>query len=333
MPLTALALFLGAATASALTPATHWRPQSVPTLPPISQAAARPKEVLPLVRRLAVASLALSTASRPAIAAAAKATVPFTLLGRTSSALFPIQNLSLLSWSLLVILPRWQQTKVLALVAPVIHSVLYALLLVHAVRFPVPGLAVSFSSLEGIMPAFSLPDGAFTGWLHYCVFDPLVGYGIVLDADQQRIPHLLCVPCLVMTLFAGPVGFLSYLSLRTAVLVLRRQGVLKPGAKRLMRPKLVHQPASAGKAGLTPTSQASNRDVDADLGRVDASQRDANAAKVMNVLFTGGDEEAWAPGQQDEQGPEAKNVQRAMDALWSSGPSFGDDEEQASGSK
>jgi hypothetical protein len=218
------------------------------------------------------------------------------------------------------------------------HSVLYALLLVHTIRHPVPGIVVSFSSLEGIMPAFSLPDGAFTGWLHYCVFDPLVGLGIVLDADQQRIPHLLCVPCLMMTLFAGPVGFLSYLSLRTAVLMLRKLGVLRPGAKRLMRPKAMMKldpPASEGKAGLA-TSRASNKDVDAASGRVDASQMDANAAKVMDALFTaGGEEDAWSASQAavDEPSKQAKNVEKAIDALWSSGPSFGDDEEEAGMSK
>ena len=110
------------------------------------------------------------------------------------------------------------------------------------------------------MPGFAIPDGAFAGWLHYCVFDPLVGLGIVLDAKQQQVPHLLCVPCaavsrihrptleartpshyntslhlhcacrscLFLTLFAGPMGFLAYLVLRTATLTLRKQPVPPP---------------------------------------------------------------------------------------------------------
>ena len=35
------------------------------------------------------------------------------------------------------------------------------------------------------------------------------------------MPHLLCVPCLAATAFMGPVGFLSYLILRSIVRVWR----------------------------------------------------------------------------------------------------------------
>ena len=55
-----------------------------------------------------------------------------------------------------------------------------------------------------------------------CVFDPLVGLGIVLDAKQNRVPHLLCVIPLLLTMLAGPVGFMSYLLVRTATLGLRK---------------------------------------------------------------------------------------------------------------
>ena len=81
-----------------------------------------------------------------------------------------------------------------------------------------------------------------------------MGLGIVLDADQQRVPHPLCVPCLMMTLLAGPVGFLTYLGLRTAILVLRQQGVLRPGAKQLMRPKVKVVPSAKPSR---PTSEGS----------------------------------------------------------------------------
>ena len=101
--------------------------------------------------------------------------IPFELFGKASSELFAIQNLSLLSWALYIFLPRWKMTPPLALIAPAIFSVLYGKLLVHMVQNPVPGLTVDFSSLEGIMPGFTIPDGAFAGWLHYCTFDPLVG--------------------------------------------------------------------------------------------------------------------------------------------------------------
>ena len=162
-------------------------------------------------------------ARHPEVESIAKAAaVPFLLFGKTSSQLFPVQNLALLSWLLYLLLPRWKLTPVLALIAPTVHSLLYGNVMLHMIQNPVPGTSVSFSSLEGIMKMQMLPDGAFAGWLHYCTFDPLVGLAIVLDAKRVRVPHLLCVPCIVATAFMGPVGFLSYLLLRTLVMQKRR---------------------------------------------------------------------------------------------------------------
>ena len=197
--------------------------------------------------------------TRPALAAK-PAVVPFTLMGLTSSALFPVQNAALMSWLLLLFFPGWKYTKSLVLVAPSALGLLYGALMVrgscltltptpldlsaavhsnsdlvlvpycaqsHLMQHPIPGSSISFSSLEGIMRGFAFADGAFAGWLHYCVFDPLVGLGIVLDARNKRVPHLLCVPPLILTCLAGPIGFLSYLLVRTVVLTLRSRGVLK----------------------------------------------------------------------------------------------------------
>ena len=109
------------------------------------------------------AALAINVANSPAVAAAKQATVPFSLLGMTSFELFPIQNLSLLTWVLLLFLPRWKLTPKLALISPIVHSMLYSKLLVHLVKFPAPGLSVDFTSLKGVMGGFSIPDGVFAG--------------------------------------------------------------------------------------------------------------------------------------------------------------------------
>ena len=96
-----------------------------------------------------------------------------------SRPLCPARPLTSPLWCLMPALALIAATvPVLALIAPLVHSALYGCLLVHCVQHPAPGLKVSFSSLEGIMPGFTLPDGAFAGWLHYCTFDPLVGLGI-----------------------------------------------------------------------------------------------------------------------------------------------------------
>ena len=189
-------------------------PKKLPTLRSSRDTPAKFRKSLP---RVAVAGAIASFAPRAASAAVAAAP-PFLLFGRTSAQLFPIQNFGLPTWLLLYFAPRWRLTKYVALIPPLIFSALYSLVLVHCVRNPTPGLSVDFTSLEGIMRGFTIADGAFAGWLHYLVFDPLVGLGIVLDAKSVGIPHLLCVPCLLLTMFAGPMGFLSYFLLRTGYL-------------------------------------------------------------------------------------------------------------------
>ena len=51
------------------------------------------------------------------------------------------------------------------------------------------------------------------GWVHYLAFDLFVGSWEVRDAQRLGIPHLLVVPCLVLTFLFGPVGLLLYLGL------------------------------------------------------------------------------------------------------------------------
>lgn len=208
--------------ASALQP----RPRA---LPPSLQ----PRALPPARTALAAAPALLLLGATPAFAKGAA--VPFTLLGRSSAALFPLQNLALLPWALYVFRPRWKRTKQLALVSPLVHAALYTLLLLHLAANPV-GPPVDFSSLKGVMSIFASADGAFAGWLHYVVFDPLVGLGIVLDAKAQRVKHWLCVPCLALTCLAGPAGFLAYMALRTATLALRAQGIATRAGVKYTRP-------------------------------------------------------------------------------------------------
>lgn len=141
----------------------------------------------------------------------------FTLLGKSAFDLFPVSNLSLVSWITMILFPRWSKTPQLALVAPVLLSMLYGVAIVHVLRYPPPGAsAADFSSLAGLVNAFSNPDGVFAGWLHYCVTDPLVGLAISLDAKRLKVGRVFLVPCLLLTLLFGPLGFLSWMVVRTA---------------------------------------------------------------------------------------------------------------------
>lgn len=160
----------------------------------------------------------------PSVPQASAAAEPFQFIGKTSAELFPLSNVSLLTWILLLVFPSWQYTKYAALAAPVINALLYAATLTYLLTHPAEDApAIDFSSLSGIVTAFRNPDGVLAGWLHYCCFDPLVGLGEVLDSQEQKVPHIFVVPCLLLTLLFGPVGFLSYITVRTVIVATREE--------------------------------------------------------------------------------------------------------------
>jgi hypothetical protein len=64
------------------------------------------------------------------------------------------------------------------------------------------------------MVAFSAPHIAVAGWIHLLVFDLFVGAWETRDAQRRGVPHLLLVPCLIVTLMIGPVGLLLYVLVR-----------------------------------------------------------------------------------------------------------------------
>ena len=72
-----------------------------------------------------------------------------------------------------------------------------------------------FSSLAGVAALFREPWLLLAGWVHYLAFDMLVGNWEVRDARSRGIPHLLVVPCLVLTFLFGPAGWLLYTGVRS----------------------------------------------------------------------------------------------------------------------
>ena len=122
---------------------------------------------------------------------------------------FGIANLAVLpAWLLLAFAPRWKWTERLVLsgVWSLAMSVVYLLLVVRWM----PGANGGFSSLEQVR-SFFMSDGLLlAGWTHYLAFDLLIGVFEVRQAREHSIPHLLVVPCLALTLYLGPIGFLLF---------------------------------------------------------------------------------------------------------------------------
>ena len=130
-------------------------------------------------------------------------------------ALFQLTGpMAILGWLALVLAPFAPRLTdaIATLVIPALLSVSYtALILVH--WSDAPG---GFDSLANVMLLFTNPAVALAGWVHYLAFALFVGAWITRTARAERIPHLLILPCLVLTFLFGPAGFLAFTALRAA---------------------------------------------------------------------------------------------------------------------
>ncbi|MFT4525359.1 MAG: hypothetical protein ACI9FU_000034 [Granulosicoccus sp.] len=130
----------------------------------------------------------------------------------TFAILYKVANASVIpAWLLLVLLPKHRITKFVAhsYLYPVLLGLLYVWLLVTSF-----GGEGGMDTLANLKLSFGRDEILILGWVHYLVFDLFIGAWIVRDARQNSINHLMTVPCLLLTLFVGPVGLLSYLGLR-----------------------------------------------------------------------------------------------------------------------
>jgi len=122
-------------------------------------------------------------------------------------------------------LPRWKWTPALTLVAPVFHAVLYTsgMILLNLHQTASGDEAIDLTSYHGVVTMFTNPNVVFVGWVHYVVFDCLVGRMMVMDSVQLGASitfHILVVvPSLLLTLMAGPMGWLTYMGFRQIFLI------------------------------------------------------------------------------------------------------------------
>jgi ABA4-like protein len=131
----------------------------------------------------------------------------------TPNQLFSIVNpIALLSWLLLVILPgrKWVTEVVTGFAIPAMLATVYSAIIVT--NFV--GSSGGFSSLPDVALLFSNPWLLLAGWTHYLAFDLLVGTWETRDARERGVPHLLVVPCLILTFLFGPAGWLAYQGVR-----------------------------------------------------------------------------------------------------------------------
>lgn len=131
----------------------------------------------------------------------------------TPEQVFSIVNLiATAGWILLLILPRqrWVTDIVTSVALPLLFAIIYVAIV--ATTFGrTPG---GFSTLAAVTTLFSNSWALLAGWIHYLAFDLLIGTWEARDARERGVPHLLLVPCLLLTFLFGPAGWLLYRGVR-----------------------------------------------------------------------------------------------------------------------
>jgi ABA4-like protein len=130
----------------------------------------------------------------------------------TPDHVFSLANLLALSgWILLIALPRqrWVANVAVWAISGVLAAGYVLIVATHWI-----GSSGGFSSLPDVAALFANPWLLLAGWIHYLAFDLFVGSWEVRDARERGVPHLMVVPCLVMTFLFGPAGWLLYAAVR-----------------------------------------------------------------------------------------------------------------------
>lgn len=115
-------------------------------------------------------------------------------------------------WLLLIAAPNWRWTETLSFIAALILLVAGAWFTYTCLRWGHEGGNVL--SFDGLKNLFRSPEMLLAGWLNYLSFCLLVGVWMVHDAIDNNIGRIWQIPCLILTLLAGPTGLVLYLLLR-----------------------------------------------------------------------------------------------------------------------
>ena len=113
-----------------------------------------------------------------------------------------------LAWLLLILLPgrAWVTRAVAGFAVPAALAAVYVVLI--AVHWG--GSQGGYSTLAAVAQLFADPWVLLAGWIHYLCFDTLIASWEVKDARGRGLPHLVVVPCLLLTFTFGPAGWLLY---------------------------------------------------------------------------------------------------------------------------
>jgi ABA DEFICIENT 4-like len=118
-------------------------------------------------------------------------------------------------WLFLIFVPRKRYTQVIAgAIGPLVLAAIYLTLIFLNIQ----GAEGGFGSLADVAMLFQKRELLLAGWIHYLAFDLFIGAWEVRDSQHHGIPHLVVIPCLIMTFMLGPIGLLFYFAIRSAKL-------------------------------------------------------------------------------------------------------------------
>ena len=124
--------------------------------------------------------------------------------------------LAMIGWVILATLPLHPYKRhahlAAGIILPAALSIGYLLLIATHLH----GAEGGFGSLADVAKLFQKPELLLAGWIHYLAFDLFIGAWELRDSQRHGIPHLVLIPCLLMTFMLGPIGLLFYLAIRTA---------------------------------------------------------------------------------------------------------------------
>jgi len=118
-------------------------------------------------------------------------------------------------WLFLVVVPKRPLTLHFA---GVFFPLLLALMYLYFIAMHIRGAEGGFGSLADVAMLFQRRELLLAGWIHYLCFDLFIGAWEVRDSQRNGIPHLVVIPCLIMTFMLGPIGLLFYFAIRSAKL-------------------------------------------------------------------------------------------------------------------
>lgn len=136
----------------------------------------------------------------------------------TADFVFSLANpAALLGWIILVVGIVWNRPFLRDVIGgrvfPFGLSALYTIL-IGGFFFKAEG---GFDTLANVQKLFTLPWAALAGWVHYLAFDLFIGAVIARDIMKLGISRLFLIVLLPLTFMFGPIGYVGFVILRTAL--------------------------------------------------------------------------------------------------------------------